>query len=111
VIWGNPQRCEYLSQQLGVQPTDDHVNFTGTPDSSEPSRPSTVSQRYDRCARRLGIKTTLHRLRHYSATGLITAGVDIRTVAGRLGHSNGTTTLKVYAAWVSAADQHALHYS
>jgi integrase len=34
---------------------------------------------------RLGIQTTLHKLRHYSATELIAAGVDPRTVAGLLG--------------------------
>ena len=32
----------------------------------------------------------------------------MRTVAGRLGHSGGgTTTLKVYSAWISDADQRA----
>jgi hypothetical protein len=30
-----------------------------------------------------------------------------RTVAGRLGHSSGTTTLRVYAAWVDQADRRA----
>jgi integrase len=35
------------------------------------------------CAK-LGIDSYLHALRHYSATGLLTAGVDLRTVAGRL---------------------------
>ncbi|WP_445185152.1 GntR family transcriptional regulator [Pseudonocardia sp. Cha107L01] len=50
----------------------------------------------------------LHQLRHYSATELIAAGVDIRTVAGRLGHGGGgTTTLRVYSAWVAEADQRA----
>jgi nucleoside-diphosphate kinase len=50
----------------------------------------------------------LHQLRHYSATELISAGVDVRTVAGRLGHGGGgTTTLKVYSAWHSEADQRA----
>jgi integrase len=49
---------------------------------------------------RLGINTTFHKLRHYSATELIRAGVDIRTVAGRLGHAEGSTTLTYYAAWV-----------
>jgi DNA-binding transcriptional regulator YhcF (GntR family) len=34
--------------------------------------------------------------------------VDVRTVAGRLGHSGGgVTTLRTYAAWVSEADQRA----
>ena len=50
----------------------------------------------------------LHQLRHYSATELIAAGVDVRTVAGRLGHGGGgATTLRVYSAWVSEADQRA----
>jgi len=48
----------------------------------------------------LGINTHLHALRHYAATELVTSGVDVRTVAGRLGHGGGgTTTLRVYAAW------------
>ena len=56
----------------------------------------------------LGIKTSLHKLRHYTATELIAAGVDIRTVAGRLGHGGGgVTTLRVYAAWLSESDQRA----
>jgi integrase len=59
-------------------------------------------------AARLGINTHIHALRHYSATELIAGGADIRTVAGRLGHGGGgTTTLRVYAAWVSEADQRA----
>jgi hypothetical protein len=36
------------------------------------------------------------------------AGVDLRTVAGRLGHGGGgTTTLRVYAAWVGESDRRA----
>jgi hypothetical protein len=70
--------------------------------------PDSVNQRYDRMVKRLGIETTIHKLRHYSATELIAGGVDPRTVAGRLGHSGGgTTTLKAYTAWVSEADQRA----
>lgn len=62
---------------------------------------------YRRLVRRLGINTSLHKLRHYSATELIRAGVDVRTVAGRLGHADGGTTLLYYAAWVQEADQRA----
>lgn len=58
--------------------------------------------------RRLGIPSSIHKLRHFTATELIAGGVDIRTVAGRLGHSGGgATTLRTYAAWVSEADQRA----
>jgi site-specific recombinase XerD len=67
-----------------------------------------VTQRYKDMAERLNIKTHLHALRHYSATELLTAGVDLRTVAGRLGHGGGgATTLRVYAAWVAASDRKA----
>jgi integrase len=46
----------------------------------------------------------LHDLRHWSATIGITSGHDVRTVAGRLGHSNPATTLRVYAHAVKSAD-------
>lgn len=50
----------------------------------------------------------IHQLRHYSATELISAGVDVTTVGGRLGHGGGgSTTLRFYSAWVSEADQRA----
>jgi site-specific recombinase XerD len=54
----------------------------------------------------LGLDTHFHALRHYSATELIAAGVDPRTVAGRLGHGGGgATTLRVYSAWVPESDR------
>lgn len=94
--------------QLMVTVRPDAFLFSPAPDASTPLIPDTATQRFDRMSRRLGINSTLHKLRHYSATELISAGVDIRTVAGRLGHGGGgATTLKVYAAWVSEADQRA----
>ena len=82
--------------------------FSGAPDGSTYLTPGALTQRYNRLAERLGIDTNLHKLRHYSATELIAAGVDVRTVAGRLGHSGGgATTLRAYAAWMSEADQRA----
>lgn len=70
--------------------------------------PDTVTRRFSRMCKRLGWDMHIHQLRHYSATELIAAGVDIRTVAGRLGHGGGgTTTLRVYSAWVAEADQRA----
>jgi integrase len=55
-------------------------------------------------AQRNGIRSTrFHALRHYSATELLSSGVDLRTAAGRLGHGTGATTLRFYAAWVNEA--------
>jgi integrase/DNA-binding FadR family transcriptional regulator len=102
------RRCASRCLALGFQlPTDAFV-FSLDPDGSRPRRPDSVTQRYGRMCRRLGIASSIHKLRHYSATELIAAGVDIRTVAGRLGHAGGgATTLRTYAAWVAEADQRA----
>jgi integrase len=82
--------------------------FSSDPESRVPLNPDSVSQRYKRMAESLGIETTLKNLRHYTATELISAAVDVRTVAGRLGHGGGgATTLRVYTAWTSEADQRA----
>ncbi|OLZ44839.1 tyrosine-type recombinase/integrase [Amycolatopsis keratiniphila] len=100
--------CVTEAAKVGLKVTDESYIFSLSPNGSTPYKPETLTQRYNRLADRLGINTTIRRVRHYSATELIIAGVDIRTVAGRLGHSGGgTTTLKVYAAWVSEADQRA----
>ncbi len=40
---------------------------------------------------------TLHGLRHTSATLLIAQNIDIKTVSHRLGHSEISTTLDIYA--------------
>ena len=50
---------------------------------------------------------SLKELRHYSATQLIAAGTDLNTVGGRLGHAEGSTTLKFYAQFTRPADQRA----
>jgi hypothetical protein len=102
------QTCQEHAAAVGLALTEDAFVFSRAPDGSKHLLPDSVSQRYSKMAKTLGIKTTLHKLRHYSATELIAAGVDIRTVAGRLGHGGGgTTTLKVYTAWVSEQDQRA----
>ena len=49
----------------------------------------------------------LHDLRHFAATRLIAEGVPVRTVSGRLGHANPSTTLSVYSHFVEASDQDA----
>lgn len=108
VLAEHRRRLEGRCVTLNVDPPADAFVFSLEPDGSSYLRPISVSERYSDLAERLGIRTILHKLRHYSATELIAAGVDIRTVAGRLGHSGGgTTTLRVYAAWVSESDQRA----
>lgn len=102
------QRCLARAQALDVTLDSEAFVFSPAPDGGAHLVPSSLTQRYRRMARRAGVDTHLHNLRHYSATELIAAGVDVRTVAGRLGHGGGgITTLRVYAAWVAEADQRA----
>jgi integrase len=104
------ERVKARLAKLSKEFTDDLFVFTGarTPDHSRPCPPDSITQRYGAMAQALGIDTHIHALRHYSATELLTAGVDLRTVAGRLGHGGGgATTLRVYAAWVAASDRKA----
>ncbi|MCE3552827.1 site-specific integrase [Pseudonocardia sp. RS11V-5] len=101
-------RRQQQARSLGFELPRDAFVFSHDPDGSTHLRPDGVTQRYERLVKRLGIHTTIHKLRHYSATELILAGVDVKTVAGRLGHGGGgTTTLKTYTAWVAEADQRA----
>jgi integrase len=102
------RRCRETAEALGFElPTDARI-FSLSPDGSTWLKPDSVGQRYARMCARLGWDMNLHQLRHYSATELIGAGVDIRTVAGRLGHGGGgSTTLRVYSAWLSEVDQRA----
>ena len=49
-------------------------------------------------------KITVHSLRHTNATLLISQGINIRTVAGRLGHSQTSTTIDIYSHELQSAD-------
>jgi integrase len=108
VLAEHHDRCRERAAALDLELESDAFVFSNDPDGGTHLVPSSVSQRYSRLARRLGLDTHLHSLRHYSATELIAAGVDVRTVAGRLGHGGGgVTTLRVYAAWLAESDQRA----
>jgi integrase len=75
--------------------------------SLAPVLPSRLSHFMTRVAKAAGVKSHLHQLRHFSATQLIAAGVDIVTVAGRLGHRDATVTLSVYAHALARRDKEA----
>lgn len=50
-------------------------------------------------------KVTPHSFRHMTATFLIAAGIDLTTVAGKLGHADSTTTQKVYSHLLQKTEQ------
>jgi integrase len=93
--------------ELAVDVHRNAYAFSPEPDGRTPWNPDTMTHRYRRYARRVCIASSLKELRHYSATELLQAGVDLNTVAGRLGHAEGSTTLKFYAQFTVPADQRA----
>jgi integrase len=106
------KQCERDGAAVGISIAPDGRLFSASVDHSTWLRPSSVSNRYARMCGRLGWDMNLHQLRHYCATELIASGVDVRTVAGRLGHGGGgSTTLRAYTAWVAEADQRAMKSS
>ena len=83
--------------------------FSFEVDGSRPWRPDTTTHRFIKARRRVGLSDAvrLHDLRHFLATRMITSGVDVRTVSGRLGHRRTSTTVDRYAAFVPATDREA----
>ena len=65
-----------------------------------------VTGTFRRTRAQLGLEhVRLHDLRHLHASRLLALGIDVRTVAGRPGHANAATTLKVYAHFQKVADR------
>jgi integrase len=88
--------------------TSEGFVFSHAVDGSAPWHPDSTSRAFRNICKQAGITgIRLHDLRHYVATRLLAAGVDVRTVAGRLGHRNPSTTLNVYSHFVPETDQEA----
>ncbi|MHB8334282.1 MAG: site-specific integrase [Acidimicrobiales bacterium] len=86
--------------------TDDSYIFSHEPDGLVPWNPGSVTKRFQVLRHSLGYDNVrLHDLRHFTATRLMAAGVPVRTVSGRLGHANPSTTLSVYSHFIEASDQ------
>jgi integrase len=96
------QWCKAAHKQL---PSNAFV-FSPYVEGATPFRPDNVTSFFIRIRNEVGAGTVrLHDLRHFTATQLIGAGVDVRTVAGRLGHSDPSVTLRVYSHALEERDR------
>lgn len=76
--------------------------------NGEPRSPNSLSKEWRRTAKRLKLPTVnFHAFRHTHASQLIAAGMDVLTIARRLGHGSPTVTLAVYAHLFSNTDDEA----
>jgi integrase len=81
--------------------------FTDELDGSRPWRPDVATKRFIRLRNKVpgAGKVRLNDLRHFVATELLAAGVDVKTTSGRLGHTRTTTTTDTYGHRLPASDQ------
>ncbi len=98
-----------LAKEAKTHIRDNAFLFSNDINGITPMSPDYLSSMYQKARAKVGLKSVrLHDLRHYHATALLTGGVDVATVAGRLGHSGGgRMTLAVYAHFIEPADRKA----
>ena len=74
------------------------ADFIFTRENGLPLDPSTPYQLFKKTAKRLGLRSeSLHSIRHLHATELLNSGAGVHLVKDRLGHSDISTTLRIYA--------------
>jgi FMN phosphatase YigB (HAD superfamily) len=102
------QRTAEIARACGTDLCPGAYVFSRDPNGSDPWRPGYVTLAFSRLRDELGLTgVRLHDLRHFNATNLLAGGSDIRTVSGRLGHADASTTLNIYAHFMQRADQEA----
>jgi integrase len=93
--------------QLGLGRAGDEDLVFPRPDGSG-WPPDSLTSEWARAIRILELpKVTLHALRHTHVSQLIAAGLDVVSVSRRIGHSNPTVTLGVYAHLFGNTDERA----
>jgi integrase len=90
-------RQAQASERLAFGPAyQDHDLVFAHPDGS-PQDPDVISQTFERLIRHAGLRSIrLHDLRHTHATLALQAGVPVKVVSERLGHSKASVTQDIY---------------
>lgn len=102
-VWQNERRL-LLGNTWAEEWTEHPRLFTQF--DGKPMHPNTPYQELQKLLKRYDMpQVSLHSLRHTNATLLIGSGADVRTVSGRLGHSQTSTTLNIYAEFLQSADK------
>ena len=100
-------RIEESAAKVGVPLDADPYVLSYAPRADKHAGPDYLSHQFAKLCGSLGIRFRFHDLRHFAATQLIGADVDVRTVANRLGHADTSTTLNIYAHPLTERDEHA----
>src|SRR5205807_10539615 len=90
-------RTEQLKERLAKGAPKDESAFVFARTDGSPLHPDLLSQSFDRLVARSGLpRISLPDLRHTHAPILLRAGVPVKVVSERLGHSSPAFTMTVY---------------
>ena len=98
------QQEQRLLFGLGKAPEDALV-FASSDGS--PRSPNALTKEWQLAMRQIGLKATLHSLRHSHASTLIASGLDMLSISRRLGHGSPSITLNIYSHLLSKSDDRA----
>ncbi len=108
VLMSHRKRIGRRAKDVGSELSPEAYIWSQEGDSTAPWRPDRVTDAFRTHRKRVKLEhVNFHHLRHFSATTLAGAGVDVRTIAGRLGHANPAITLRTYAHFLEATDRQA----
>jgi len=94
-----PHRAHHAAERLAWGEAWAGSGLVFTREDGSPLHPNTVSDRFCRLAFEAGLPpVSLKSLRHGAATYALAAGLDIKLVQEKLGHSTSTLTRDVYTS-------------
>lgn len=105
-ITGHLHAMEQRAATKGTRLARDAFLFSDDLEGRRPWRPDSTSRKFRTLAEQLGVAATFHGLRHFHITELLTAGVDVETVATRVG-DDPRTIYKTYSHFRPRADRRA----
>lgn len=98
------ERQEAAAAALEMPPTRYVCSF----DDGRPMSRAAFARRWAAAVKRAGVPyASPHKARHTVPTVMLEDGAPIHIVAGRMGHSSGAVTLKMYAEYLPRADRDA----
>lgn len=100
-------RAEKWASDAGVDVAANGFILTHDPAGLKPWTPSSLTRAFSRYAKKVGMEgVRFHDLRHVVASSMLANGVDVGTVAARLGH-DPKVTLSTYAHVLDPAERKA----
>lgn len=108
--WQNERRLELGDQWTDNRESenDEPRNFVFTQWNGKPIYPTTPSNWFRKFRKKYNLpELKFHGLRHTNASILIGQGIDIQTIAKRLGHTKATTTTSIYSHFLKKPDEEA----